>query len=158
MLTAERLRELLHYDPVTGVFTWRLRRGRIMTGSVAGALGSQGYVEIRIDYQLHLAHRLAWIYMTGSWPTHTIDHRDLDRGNNTWSNLREATYSQNNCNRRGRNRTGFKGVRKHGDRFCAQISVSGVYRHLGVFDTRDSAHAAYVAAAKLRFGEYARAQ
>ena len=156
MLTASRLRELLRYDPETGLFTWHTRRGRIAAGSVAGVIGGEGYFVIRVDYRLHLAHRLAWLYMTGEWPQATVDHRDTDRTNNRWTNLRDASYGQNNANSVKPNRTGLKGIKRHGHRYVAQISVGGINRHLGCFSSPEEAHAAYIAAATQHFGEFAR--
>jgi hypothetical protein len=156
MITAERLRSLLSYNPETGIFTWRVRRGRILAGTVTGGIGSHGYVEIRVDYRLYLAHRLAWLYMTGEWPKETIDHRDLDRTNNRWRNLREATFGQNNTNRRARGAQGLKGVTKNRRAYVAQIQVAGRNRYLGSFATPEAAHAAYVAASSAH-GEFARA-
>lgn len=97
-MTQERLRELLHYAPETGVWTWLVTR-KVRAGSVAGTPGGRGYIQIRIDYKRYLAHRLAFLYTIGRWPLHQVDHRDRDRSNNCWDNLREATHQQNCWNR-----------------------------------------------------------
>lgn len=97
MVTVERLKELLAYDPVSGLFTWRTK----LKGLVAGTLTSDGYVSIGLEGKRYYAHRLAWFYMTGVWPTEEIDHRDRARSNNAWSNLRQASKSQNKHNRAG---------------------------------------------------------
>ena len=162
MLTAERLRELLHYDSDTGVFTWRVdRRGGRKAGDVTGARHGRGYVVIGIDNKLYLAHRLAWLWMTGAWPEDKIDHMDLDRANNRFANLRPATESQNKANAplRRDNTSGFKGVSWHSavNRWAAQIHHNKRHYHLGLFDRPEEAHDAYVAAAERLFGEYARA-
>ena len=107
-------------------------------------------------------HQLAWLYMTGRWGRPTIDHRDGDVTNNRWSNLRRATASQNNANRgRPRNNTsGYKGVyrgRRPGQ-WCAHIGRNRRTIHLGTFPTAQAAHAAYVAAARKLFGEFARVE
>ncbi len=160
-VTADRLRELLSYDPSTGLFTWLLSTGnRAPVGAVAGSVG-KGYVDIRIDQRLYKAHRLAWLYMTGEWPEQQIDHRDLNRANNRWDNLRVATNSQNHANTRAQsnNRSGFKGVSwsKAANKWMAQIVRDRCHTYLGLFDTPEDAHAAYCVAAERLFGEFARA-
>lgn len=159
-LDAETLRARLHYDPSTGVFTWRISQGRAPAGARAGGFW-KGYVGIRVGGRKYFAHRLAYLYMTGAWPPGDIDHRDMDRLNNRWSNLRSATRSQNkaNCTLRSDNTTGFKGVSffKQTSRYHAKIEVRGKHLHLGFFETPEAAHAAYAAAAKHHFGEFARA-
>jgi len=113
-LTAERLREVLRYEPETGVFVWRVRAARrIHVGAVAGNISpSSGYRFIGVDCRLYGAHRLAWLYMTGEWPKHQVDHVNMDCADNRWANLRDATCSQNTANScvRINNKSGFKGV------------------------------------------------
>lgn len=151
-LTAWRLRELLHYDPLTGVFTWVKdagRWGRIKAGSVAGHQNSRGYMQIRVDERMYKAHRLAWLYMTGKWPEHQIDHISGVRHENAWCNLREATNSQNQQNvrkARSDNKCGLLGVSRDRDRWKAQIKIDGSNKSLGTFDTPEQAHAAYLEA------------
>ena len=160
MLTAKRLRELLHYDPATGVFTRRVSRQGFNAHTVAGSLHKQsGYVIMGVDRRSYRAHRLAWLYMTGHWPAE-LDHKNGDRSDNRWDNLREAGRTQNNANakRREDNSSGFKGVswdRANG-RWRAYINVDGRQKHLGRFDAIESAAAAYSIAAKATFGEFAR--
>ncbi|MCI0598744.1 MAG: HNH endonuclease [Beijerinckiaceae bacterium] len=160
MITTERLREVLAYDPDTGVFTWRVARGRQSAGPEAGSLDGRGYRQIRIDGRRYQAHRLAWLYMAGAWPKDEIDHVNMDCADNRFENLREATRSQNQANIRAQsnNTSGFKGVcwHKRDRRWEAKIMVCGRKKHLGYFDTPKAAHAAYVAAAKLHFKEFAR--
>jgi hypothetical protein len=104
MLTAERLRELLDYDPETGRFIWRKDHPtakHIKAGSVAGTKNGRGYWVIGVAGAKYVAHRLAWLYVTGEWPAHLVDHENGDRLDNRFANLREATDSQNNFNRGG---------------------------------------------------------
>lgn len=149
-LTQDRARELLDYDLETGVFSWRVQRGKRKAGSVAGCPHGTGYVVIGIDGRLHLAHRLAWLWMTGHWPIDQIDHANGVKDDNRFANLREATTSENHQNMplRRDNRAGQTGV--HWDatksKWVAQIACGGKRRTLGVFDTVDEAKAAYVAA------------
>lgn len=147
-LTAEKLRELLHYDPDTGVFTWQTQVSqRCPPGSRAGSLTSKGYITIQIDGRTYHAARLAHLYMTGEWPSLFMDHRDRRPENNSWLNLRQATRAQNNQNR-GRvsrpARSGAMGVyRQESGRWKAMIGVSGRYLNLGTFDTVEDASFAY---------------
>lgn len=158
-ITAERLREVLSYDPDTGVFTWRVDRGRKTSGIQAGSL-MHGYPSIMIDGRNYFSHRLAWLYTTGDWPPGQIDHHDMDKTNNRWVNLRIATRSQNGANRRALrvNTSGFKGVcwDSMTSNWKAQISVRGKNIHLGRYYTQQEAHAAYCRAAQEYFGEFAR--
>jgi hypothetical protein len=162
MLTAERLRDLLDYDPVTGIFTWRMwRGGTAHEGSVAGSLNTSGYLLIKVEGRLYGAGPLAWLYMTGSWPDVDIDHRDLDKANNRFENLRQATRPQNIQNTRVRktNLTGLKGVTRHREcdgYYIARITVAGERRYLGFFDCPVAAHLAYLIEADKAFGEFAR--
>jgi hypothetical protein len=161
-LTHARLRELLHYEAKTGEFRWLKRVSRpVKAGDVAGMLHTDGYRRIRVKGRDYRAHHLAWLYMTGKWCPVFIDHRDGNPSNNRWDNLRRATPSQNGANRRmyRNNKCGLKGVvRNHVGRWCATICKNGRNRHLGTFSTPQDAHAAYVAAARKLFGEFARAE
>jgi hypothetical protein len=127
-LTAERLRELLEYDPLTGVFCWKVSRGKARVGSEAGTLNSASYQQIGIDRRLYLTERLAWFWMTAEWPKGLVDHRDRDTLNNRWDNLRLSTHSQNAANSKAR--SGLKGVTSKGRRFQAAIRANGRSLHL----------------------------
>lgn len=158
-LTHEFLLSILSYDPESGQFIWRVRRSRTPAGSVAGIV-DDGYVRIKICHKMYRAHRLAWFYVTGKWPVAEIDHKDLNSINNRWTNLREATHSQNNANRRKRpnGKSLFKGVgwniRKR--QWCAKITINKKSNVIGYFDDELAAHAAYRAVAIIEFGEFAR--
>lgn len=167
MIDLAKLRSILSYEPETGLFRWTsgVRTGngamRLPPGAVAGTRTSDGYIQIRIEGVLYRAHRLAWLYVHGEWPNAEIDHANRDGTDNRLCNLREATRSQNiaNTKRRSSNISGFKGVSwsKNAGRWVAFIRIGGRSKYLGYFDTPESAHAAYVAAAKCSFGEFARA-
>lgn len=152
-LSAERLRELLHYQPETGLFMWLTSRGgAVKAGALAGTLNTWGYAQIKIDGRLHLAHRLAWIYMTGKWPEKDIDHVNRVKSDNRWVNLREVTASQNMQNRLmyRNNTSGFRGVSwsRQANRWQARIKVSGKLIHLGYCNTPEAASVVYKAAAE----------
>lgn len=157
MITVEKLRALFNYDPDTGVFTRLTRRGRFPAGSVAGHLrGKDGYLTIMIDGREYPAHRLAWLYTHGRWPTVDIDHKDGIRHNNRLLNLREATGSINAQNRHkasSLSSTGLLGVYMNRGAPRARITIHGGRRiDLGRFETPELAHAAYIEA-KRKFHE-----
>lgn len=156
MVTRERLKELLIYNPDTGVFTWRIKPcDRIMAGAIASNVSkTHGYVRIGIDGKRYMAHRLAWLYMTGKWPILEIDHKDGLRANNKWGNLREATSAVNHQNMhwpKARNKVGLLGVSPNNNGtgkkpFSAFIKYGGKVRNLGNFATAQEAHEAYLVA------------
>jgi hypothetical protein len=164
---AKYLRSILDYDPETGIFRWKHRPEKPLdwntkyAGRVAGTRNAKGYIQIAVDRRIIGASRLAWLHVVGSWPQHEIDHINGRQRDNRFVNLREATRTQNGCNRgRARhNQSGFKGVSMNAGktRFVAVISVAHRKIHLGTFDTAAEAHAAYVAAAPQYHGEFARA-
>lgn len=158
-LTVERLREVLAYDPETGIFT-HLRR-RVGIGKVAGSPNGKGYINIAIDGVLYPAHRLAWMYVTGAMPLGHLDHKDLDRANNRFGNLRECSRSQNGANAplSKANRSGFKGVCwfEQTGKWRAVIKYNRKQVHLGYYNCPVAAHIAYQIAADRHHGEFARA-
>lgn len=159
----KRLKEVLCYDAETGEWRWRSPPGRKMkAGDLAGTTVEGGYIGIRYDGRRYLAHRLAWVFMTGQQPPAFIDHKDRNPTNCRWDNLRAATQTQNNGNscRPRHNRSGIKGVSwaPHTNGWVARIKRNGKLKHLGVFCTSNEAQAAYAAAAREHFGEFARTE
>lgn len=150
ILNQDTLRRLLRYDPETGVFTWLVSTGRrCKIGDVAGSVDSHGQRVIGVQGRNYKAHRLAWLYMTGAWPEDQIDHRNGERADNRWANLRDATHSLNQQNQRkarANNRTGLLGVRARQGKFEAAIGAGGKQKYLGSFSTPEEAHAAYLKA------------
>jgi hypothetical protein len=154
ILSDQRLRDLLQYDPETGVFTWVAdtgRWGRIKAGTRAGSHNNDGYVAIQIGGKKYCAHRLAWYLMTGAWPTDEIDHINGIRADNSWVNLREASRSFNAQNQRRPtqyNQNGFLGVSfsKCRKKWQAAITTNGKTCWLGYFNTPEDAHASYLEA------------
>lgn len=150
-MTSEELKELLHYDPETGVFTWKVgRKGKAQAGSVAGCVGPQGYIRIKIKNKIYLAHRLAWFYTYGRWPIWQLDHINGIRHDNSSSNLREATQSENSQNSKKRtdNTSGYTGVsiRKGTDKWRAYINIKGKRTYIGDYITPELAYKAYLKA------------
>lgn len=143
-----RLHELLHYEPSTGVFTWLVRRGRAKAGT-AGSKHAEGYIEIGVDGYGYLAHRLAWLYMTASWPAHDVDHINGVRSDNRFSKLRDVVRQVNLQNMQGpkpSNKTGVLGVVKKRGLFVASIRSKGKRLFLGSFHTAEAAGSAYLLA------------
>lgn len=149
-----RLRDLLAYDPDTGVFTWRVRSGpRAAAESVAGSLKSNGYRRIMVCGADCFAHRLAWAHANDRWPAGQIDHIDGNRTNNRIANLRDVPQSINMQNQRAAHSnnksSGMLGVCADGDRWMARIRVDGKRLYIGTFDTKELAHASYLAAKRI---------
>lgn len=160
--TAEQLGQLLTYDPIAGTFTWKVDRNQLAkAGMAAGYTRRDGYLVINVSGRGQLGHRLAWLLMTGHWPEKMVDHINGDPSDNRWSNLREATRSQNMMNMVAvppRNTSGVKGVSfsKRFGVFEAYITVDGHRVKLGMHRTLEAAAAARRAAEKQLFGEFAR--
>lgn len=159
--TQQRLQELFHYNPETGIFTRRIDRGKWKAGEIVGTLTKGyygGYISINVDYLIYRAHRLAWVYMTGALPANGIDHINGERADNRWCNLREATQSQNLANKHCKKTsyTKTKGVYRAKSKYAAKTRKGKLSIHLGTFDTIAEAKAAYDAAAKILHGEFFR--
>ena len=141
--SAERVRELLNYDPETGVFTRRVRTSNsINIGDIAGYVNTRGYISIMVNNRLCLAHRLAWIHVHGTWPLQCLDHIDGDTQNNRIVNMQNRRKSSNGS------KSGFLGVSpvSLSTTWQARIKVDGKERYLGCFPTAEEAHAAYLTA------------
>lgn len=150
----------LLYFPKTGEFFRLFRMHTKNARRLAGYVNNNSYRMIEHNRRATGAHRWAWKLMTGEWPAGQIDHINGVRDDNRWSNLRLATPAQNaqNCGKRAENKSGFKGVSwdKTAEKWVAQISINGKSKRIGRFKTPEEAHAAYVAAAKALYGEFAR--
>ena len=157
-LTAECLRELLIYNPETGLFTNKVKRGqRGQIDAIAGSYDKDGYVVITINRQKFRAGRLAWLYMTGKWPIE-VDHEDGVYDNDLWSNLREATRSENIANSlRDVGVSGLRGVKfdERSSTWRARIGFGNCREYVGAYNTAEEAYEAYLAAAEIRHGEFA---
>jgi hypothetical protein len=162
-LTTERLHDILHYNPETGIFTWLKKPSlfsNVKVGGVAGCVKPRGYVDVSLDGITYPCHRLAWFYTTGMWPNHHIDHKNLNKSDNRLENLRQVTSAQNSWNTPvlSSNTSGLKGTRwyKASKKWGASIMTNGVNINLGTFECPAAAHFSYVVAADKYHGEFAR--
>lgn len=157
-LSVARLRELLHYNPETGVFTWRVKRKGVRADKIAGCINSEGYRVICLDGKLYLGQRLAWYYIYGEWPVNLVDHSSRDRANNSKSNLSDVTPSENNLNTKlsSNNKTGVKGVcwDKRKQLWLVQIQYKRVHKFIGYFKQFEDAVSARRQAEVTHFGEF----
>lgn len=154
MITQEKLKESLDYNPTTGKFFWKVKRnGTKGIGSEAGNTSKKGYVFIRLDNKPYLAHRLAWLYTYGEWPTQQIDHKNGQRDDNAIDNLRSVSNRENACNRTQHRNGHLPGVSYHKSEkrkksWMSRIRIKKDIIFLGYFETEIEAHEAYVTARK----------
>lgn len=158
-LTYEAVSRLLSYDPETGLLRWTVNRTRgVKAGDVAGCLWkTTGYWRVSLFGRAVGAHRIAWLLTHGVWPEQFIDHINGDPLDNRLCNLRPASNSQNQANRKVvRTTSRIKGVtwNKHCSKWQAAIKKDGKNNHLGVFSDKSEAAEAYRAAALRLFGEF----
>lgn len=152
------IKSFLHYDLETGIFTWTAHHFSNLIGKRAGRINSAGYRQISINDVLYYEHRLAWLYVYNVMPPdgYAIDHINLNKSDNRWLNLREATDAQNNVNIKVRknNKLGIKGVSLFKGRYRSQIRINKKVVVLGLFDTIEEAALVYKNKAKEIHGEF----
>jgi hypothetical protein len=144
MVTQHRLKEVLDYNFDTGVFTWKKKTSKkIVVGQVAGCLDGQGYIMIKVDGKIYKAHRLAWLYVNGAFPSRQIDHINRVKADNRICNLREALPWENQQNHpmHSSNTSGVVGVNwsRHAKKWRAQIKHNGRNLHLGYYENMEDA-------------------
>lgn len=158
----EFLRKCLRYEAETGQIFWveRLSNASKVGSAAFCQKRKDGYLHGQILGKKHLAHRIAWAIHYGYWPENDIDHINRDRSDNSLSNLREATRSENcgNASAKSTNKSGFKGVHLSHGKWIASITVCGVTTKLGYYETPEEAHEAYGRAADKHFGQFARTE
>jgi len=148
-LDSKRLKEILDYNPETGIFTWKKHRKSTKIGHVAGYKRPDGYIRIMINNKSFLAHRLAWLYIHQEWPKGIIDHKNNIRHDNFLSNLRDTNQAinlQNQSKASSRNKSGFLGVSwsKTMNKWQSQICANRTIYHLGYFKSPEEAHTVYL--------------
>jgi hypothetical protein len=146
MLTYEELKKQLNYDSLTGIFRWNMSRIGVKKGKIAGCKTPEGYIQIRINKNIYLAHRLAWFYVNGYDSEYSIDHIDnnpLHRHHNWISNLREVSKQCNarNSGNRKNNISGVKGVSWDNNRnkWITHIKINNKLKNIGRFKDFDEA-------------------
>lgn len=156
ILTATRLRELLHYDSQTGVFTRLVRTSnRAPIGPVLLEPRGTGYLLICVDSEQYMAHRLAILYVQGEIPSLSearVDHINGVRSDNRYENLRLVSAKTNSQNMRKPhrdNKSGFLGVARNHKKWSAYIRLDGKNKNVGSYDTPEEAHQAYLNAKRL---------
>ena len=151
MITQEELWQVLDYSPDTGEFRWKFNLSRkTVIGSVAGTTNGGGYIQIRLHGKIYAAHRLAVLWVTGRTPNDVVDHKNHNKADNRWCNLRLATKQENQCNRKG-----LAGVRKRGNSYQARIYCFGREVSLGSFESEAAAREARRSAELRLFKEFA---
>ncbi len=137
MLTQDHLKEVLHYDEITGLFTWKTRKQGVTLGARAGWVDTDGYPRIMIDRRRYMSHTLAFLYMEGAFPKNEVDHLNHNRSDNSWVNLRKVTRVENsrNLSLNKNNTSGHTGVYwdKSSLKYKSQIKLNGDYKHLGSY-------------------------
>lgn len=157
MLTQSELKQYLDYNPETGLFTWIKKKAAWQkAGSLAGTVHHEGYVVIGFNYKAYPAHRLAWLFVHGSFPKTELDHINRIRTDNRMSNLREVTTQQNQFNLTKRKKTTSKYIgvswNTRLQKYVAQIQVNKQKIYLGTYEDEYDAHAAYkIAKLQLHF-------
>ncbi len=150
MITYKELKKRFWYNRKNGRFL------NLRTGANAGTKkgNQQGYIQIKIDGRSYCRHKLTWFYVTGKYPKHRLDHKDLNTSNDRWENLRPANQSQNTFNAKVRknNKLGLKGVHQVRSRF--RVLVGGI--HVGYFASAEAAKCAYNERAQVVAGEFFR--
>lgn len=154
-LSRDRLMEIVDYDPETGVCRWKEQVSKIYkVGDIAGSEDTKGYIRVCVGGVRYGIHTLGWLFVHNEWVM--IDHKDEKPWHNWITNLRKATYSQNNHRKHNYNPLGFVGVRQSPNgRYRASIRINGIITSLGTYDTPEEASNAYKKAATEHFGEFA---
>ena len=152
-ITPEHVRDVLDYDPTTGIFHWRKKVAqRVHVGDYAGSKHHSGYLSIFTLGRSYRAHRLAWVHYYGEQPPKFIDHINNVRDDNRIANLRPATAEINTQNRRTAQKgsaSGLLGVAQNGNNWQAYIRVQNKPTYLGTFKTPEEAHQVYLAAKRM---------
>ncbi|MDA8113243.1 MAG: HNH endonuclease signature motif containing protein [Acidithiobacillus sp.] len=162
MSAVKALRAAFDYNPVTGIFTWKKHKCANYTGKKAGCLHKPtGYWFLTLNNKKVKGHIAAWAIYYGIYPTHHIDHKNLNKSDNRITNLRKSNKSKNGANRPAQknNTSGHKGVfwMKRAKGWLVQIGVRGTVKYVGFYKQKEDAIAAYAAAANRYHGEFARA-
>lgn len=154
MVTLNRLKEVLYYDPSSGIFTYKVNRGTAKIGNVAGNLSKAGYRYLSIDNVTYAEHRLAWLYIYEKWPDNDIDHINRIKNDNRILNLRDISKKQNNLNKEFKLSSNYlyRGIRKTTGSLGYSAELQGMY--LGTYSTQEEASIVYENTAKKEYKEF----
>lgn len=142
-------RRLFRYNKRTGLVSRRVRCGRMAAGDRCGSQKGNGHLQVEVNGKNYLVHRLVWLLVTGAWPNEHIDHRNGNKADNRWLNLRclsQAINVQNQRRARSDNQCGLLGVATVRGRYRASIGIDGKQEPLGTFTCPEEAHTAYLVA------------
>ncbi len=150
-MNQDKLKELLSYEPTTGIFTWLISKGSIKAGDIAGSHGKYKHLYVKIDGKTYYLHRLAWLYLYGEMPKYMIDHINGISDDNRIDNLRDVTNTVNQQNQKKahiNSKSGLIGAcwNKQNKAWKAQITHQGKVIYLGLYKTAQLAHEAYLTA------------
>ncbi|MEN9885444.1 MAG: hypothetical protein RL758_22 [Pseudomonadota bacterium] len=148
LVTHQMAAQMLRYDSKTGLLYWLQRPcHNVFAEDIAGTKTSKGYIQIQLNKRLYKAHRIAWLLHFGSWPKGVVDHINGEKTDNRIENLRDVSIAVNSQNQRrpmSTNKSGYLGVSPFKGQWSAEILVSGRKKHIGLFETPDAAHRAYI--------------
>ena len=148
-MTTEAIKRMLRYSTESGEFWWTSDAPTKVRGKRVEYKDKHGYICLKLDGRMYKAHRIAWLFQYGYWPTQHIDHINGNKADNRICNLRDVSPNINAQNRRralSTNSVGFLGVSRNGSGWRAEIRVAGKKINLGTYPLPDQAHAIYVAA------------
>lgn len=150
-MTQNELKQLLNYEPSTGIFTWLISKGNVKTGDIAGSYGKHKHLYVKINGKNYYLHRLAWLYVYEKFPDNMIDHINGIANDNRIDNLRDVTNTINQHNQKTahiNSKSGLIGVywNKQNKAWKAQITHQGKVIYLGLYKTAQLAHEAYLIA------------
>lgn len=155
-VTHKQLKDWISYNPESGLFHWTGNLKWTEAGKQVGCLDSEGYVVIKMKGRMYKAHRLAWLYVTGEWPSGEVDHINYARADNRFCNLRDCTTQQNLQARRFcKSATGLRNVFHSGSKFRVRVWVNGRNQHFGTFEDIELAELVAQEARRHSFGEFA---
>lgn len=158
MITQNLIQKMFDYKD--GSLYWKIKPSKkILIGDKVGCVSFNGYIRTKINKKSYLIHRLIFLYHHGYLPKY-IDHIDCNNLNNSIENLREATASQNSCNRKivKNNTSKIKNVcwHKAAKKWHVRITVDKKPLNIGLFDDLELAELVAIEAKDKFHGNFAR--
>jgi hypothetical protein len=160
MITQNRLKEVLDYNPITGIFIRKIRINKVKAGSIAGTKTAQGYLSVSIDGRPYLLHRLVILFMTGSFPEKQVDHINGIRTDNRWMNIRNVSVQENSFNRVPNKNRELQVKNVYWipklKRYRVKMKINKITTHFGYYDDLELAELVAKEAQQKYHGVYAR--